>query len=290
MKKITEMKKGTKSRIFGGMVYVALALTVVAVAVGSVVTYFAEPDGEYIENNKEQNGDGGKHILQLPQNDFTPYDFNLDTPVSDSPLGVDAEIVDLNGVSESEGSDAFPTESATDGVTEETTDTNTVTDNTAVMNDKTIPVSEEPDEAVFEYGFDGFIKPCSGYISKEFSMDIPVYSVSMSDYRTHNGIDIVGEVGTPVKAASNGVIADVYNDYLYGTTVVIEHKDGIKSVYSNLTPDLPYDTVKGRAVITGEIIGGIGESAACESSEAKHLHFEMTKNGKYVDPEEYLVN
>lgn len=290
MKKITEIKKGTKSRIFGGMVYVALALTVVAVAVGSVVTYFAEPDGEYIENNNEQNNEGNKQILQLPQQDFTPDDFNLDTPVSDSPSGVDAKIVIPDVKAETEGADTFTADTAANGVAEKTQDTNTVTDNTALMTDKTIPVPEEPDETVFEYGFDGFIKPCSGYISKEFSMDVPVYSVSMSDYRTHNGTDIVGEVGTPVKAASNGVIADVYNDYLYGTTVVIEHKDGIKSVYSNLSPDLPHDTVKGRAVITGEIIGGIGESAVCESSEAKHLHFEMMKNGEYVNPEEYFVN
>ena len=121
-------------------------------------------------------------------------------------------------------------------------------------------------------------------------MDIPVYSVSMYDYRTHNGIDIVSEVGTQVKATSNGVISDIYDDYLYGTTVVIEHKDGIKSVYSNLSEDLPADIIKGKAVATGEIIGGIGESAVCEAAEAKHLHFEMMKDGKYVDPTEYFVN
>ena len=159
-----------------------------------------------------------------------------------------------------------------------------------VHSEKSKPVSEEPEEAVFEYGFDGFIKPCSGYISKEFSNDLPVYSVSMYDYRAHNGVDIVGEVGTPVKASSNGVISEVYDDYLYGTTVVIEHDDGIKSVYSNLSPDLPVETTVGRAVITGEIIGGIGESAVCEAAEAKHVHFEMIKDGEYVDPEEYFAN
>jgi murein DD-endopeptidase MepM/ murein hydrolase activator NlpD len=87
---------------------------------------------------------------------------------------------------------------------------------------------------------------------------------------------------------SNGVISDIYDDYLYGTTVVIEHKDGIKSVYSNLSADLPTETVIGRTVITGEIIGGIGQTAVCEAAEAHHLHLEMIKDGEYVNPEEYF--
>lgn len=283
MKKINEMKPGMKKQILGGMVYMALAVTVVAVTVGSVVSYFGE--GQKDVNVKEKIDNtiyNGNYKVELPENKVNIGEFTLDTPVSDSPSGVDAQVVMPETVVED--TTVLPSESTVYDIAV------TEREEIPVHSEKSKPVSEEPEEAVFEYGFDGFIKPCSGYISKEFSNDLPVYSVSMYDYRAHNGVDIVGEVGTPVKASSNGVISEVYDDYLYGTTVVIEHADGIKSVYSNLSPDLPVETTVGRAVITGEIIGGIGESAVCEAAEAKHVHFEMIKDGEYVDPEEYFAN
>ena len=289
MKKIREIKPGAKKQIMGGLVYMALAVTVVAVTIGTVVGTFSD-DEVTTEKNKNSGEDtiyNGNYILKAPENkvenNLKTEDFSLDTPVSDNPSGINAEIV-LPGYEKTE-------DLQTEAISEDTPDTliEQVYE-PQESEDKTKPVSEEPDEPVFEYGYDGFIKPCAGYISKEFSMDVPVYSVSMYDYRTHNGVDIVSEVGTPVKASSNGVITDIYDDYLYGTTVVIEHKDGLKSVYSNLSPDLPADTVEGRTVITGEIIGGIGESAVCEAADAKHLHFEMMQDGVYVDPTEYLVN
>ena len=294
MKRIKEIKSGTKKQIMSGLVYVALAVTVVSVTIGSVVSSFSD-NGDTVEKENQGNTPNkDDYNLKIPEanteNDINIGDFSLDTPVSDSPLGINAEIVIPEAVTETDNTATLTTENVIGNAHVAIPESEAPADDSTVSADKTKPISEEPDEAVFEYGFDGFIKPCQGYISKEFSVDIPVYSVSMYDYRTHNGIDIVGEIGTPVKATSNGVIADVYNDYLYGTTVVIEHKDGIISVYSNLSPDLPVDTVKGRAVISGEIIGGIGESAACEASEAKHLHFEMMKNGEYVDPSEYFVN
>ncbi|MBQ8758674.1 MAG: M23 family metallopeptidase [Clostridia bacterium] len=283
MKNNNEMKSGTKKNIMNGIAYIALSVTVVAVTVGSVVGSFSKKEDDTSIGKGNVAGSDGDYRLEMPENQFNIGDFSLDTPVSDSPSGVDAKINDP----------AYASGEAHD-----------VTNETAVKEPEK-EQTEEPakgdfadeggeeennDEDVFGYGFDGFIKPCSGYTGKEFSVSMPVYSVSMYDYRTHDGIDIVGEVGTPVKASSNGVISEVYNDYLYGTTVVIEHKDGIKTVYSNLSPDLPANTVEGRTVITGEVIAGIGESAMCESAEASHLHFEMKKDGIPVNPEDYFVN
>ena len=117
---------------------------------------------------------------------------------------------------------------------------------------------------------------------------MPVYSATMYDYRTHSGIDILSDPGTLVKAVSNGTIKEVYTDYLYGTTVVIEHANGVESVYQGLSPELPAETTVGRTVMTGEAIAGIGNSALCESAEASHLHFEMRKDGVSVDPCDYI--
>lgn len=288
MKKISKMKPGAKKQLLGGMVYLALGVTVVAVTLGSFVSSFNDSSEKPLENGKrEEQVKNDSYRIELPNNNINIGDFTLDTPVSDSPLGVDAEII-LPETVITEGS-VMPSENVVLDIPA-TVPENAQNEEDPVYSDKSKPVYEEPEEPVFEYGFDGFIKPCSGYISKEFSRDLPVYSVSMYDYRAHNGVDIVGEIGTPVRASSNGVISEVYNDYLYGTTVVIEHSDGIKSVYSNLSPDLPFDTTVGRAVITGEVIAGIGESAVCEAAEASHVHFEMTKDGEYVNPEEYFVN
>lgn len=278
MKKIKDMKPGAKKQLLSGMVYIALAVTVVAVTIGTVVTTFSEPEQNISENKNGVTDYENNFTLKLPENSVEVKDFTLDTPVSDAPSGINAEVTVPDTIAES---DLVISENTVEEFSEEPV---FVTDSP----DKSKPVSEEPEEVFSDYGYDGFIKPCSGYVSKEFSIDLPVYSVSMYDYRIHKGIDIVNEIGTPVKAVSNGVIADIYDDYLYGTTVVIEHKDGIKSVYSNLSADLPVETVIGRTVITGEIIGGIGETAVCEAAEAHHLHLEMIKDGEYVNPEEYF--
>lgn len=291
MKKISKMKPDAKKQLLGGVVYLALGVTVVAVTLGSFMNSF---EGSPVKtSDKDKVGEKIKndsYRTELPYNSVNIGEFTLDTPVSDSPSGIGAEIIIPPTVTDDVP--VLPSENTFTDVPSNVPDSvaESPLEEEPVYSDKSKPMPEEPEEPVFEYGFDGFIKPLSGYISKEFSRDIPVYSVSMYDYRAHNGVDIVGEIGTPVKASSNGVISEVYDDYLYGTTVVIEHADGIKSVYSNLSPDLPVEITVGRAVITGEIIGGVGDSAICEAAEASHVHFEMTKNGEYVDPEEYFVN
>ena len=73
-----------------------------------------------------------------------------------------------------------------------------------------------------------------------------------------------------------------------GNTVVVEHPDGICSVYSNLSADLPFGIEIGKQVLTGEIIAGVGETAICESADVSHLHFEMKIASGLIDPETVL--
>jgi murein DD-endopeptidase MepM/ murein hydrolase activator NlpD len=69
-------------------------------------------------------------------------------------------------------------------------------------------------------------------------------------------------------------------------TVVIDHKNGLKSVYSNLATD---DMVTSNQKIKqGEIIGSIGNTAVFESAEQSHLHFQVLKDNVIVDPTAYL--
>ena len=128
--------------------------------------------------------------------------------------------------------------------------------------------------------------PVSGEISLEYAMDRLVYSKTLEQWRVHPGIDIAADRGTPVKAVADGFISDVRNDKFYGITVVIDHGDGLKTLYRNLASD---ETVAvNQNVKQGEIIGSIGNTAMDESSEQPHLHFEVLENDKNADPTAYL--
>lgn len=75
-------------------------------------------------------------------------------------------------------------------------------------------------------------------------------------------------------------------DALLGTTVVIEHGDGVEATYASLQED-PMVTA-GESVSAGQIIGTVGTTAASEAAQGPHLHFSVTKDGDTMDPNEFL--
>ena len=133
-----------------------------------------------------------------------------------------------------------------------------------------------------------YTMPVEGSVTKAFSHDILVYSDTMNDYRVHNGVDIASGVGPPVKAFTGGTVESVHEDPLIGYTVILDHGNGTKSYYSNLTSAFPEGIEAGKKVKEGEVIGGVGESNLVECAEEPHLHFEVTVNGEYVDPMGYF--
>ncbi|MBR4288503.1 MAG: M23 family metallopeptidase [Clostridia bacterium] len=126
--------------------------------------------------------------------------------------------------------------------------------------------------------------PVAGDVMKEFSNDVLVYSETMNDYRVHNGVDLAAAVGTQVKAFTDGVVEDIYEDPLMGYTVILSHGDETKSIYQNLSSELVSGLKVGSTVKEGDVIAGVGESNLIECAQGPHLHFEVTVNGKYVDP------
>lgn len=128
-------------------------------------------------------------------------------------------------------------------------------------------------------------RPCNGAVIQECSLEELVFCEPMKDWRTHNGIDIAASEGDPVKVAADGVVADVYEDDLFGVVVAVEHQDGMVSFYKNLQSA---DFIRvGKAVKKGEVIGGVGKPGALESHMEPHLHFEVTVNGEYKNPVDY---
>ena len=112
------------------------------------------------------------------------------------------------------------------------------------------------------------------------------YDETLGDWRTHSGVDIAASVGTNVLAISAGTVQGVYDDDLMGTCVVVDHGDGLTSIYCNLSAKPTVS--EGDTVSTGTVLGVVGETAIAESSRPSHLHLEMAQDGKAVDPVSYL--
>jgi murein DD-endopeptidase MepM/ murein hydrolase activator NlpD len=129
--------------------------------------------------------------------------------------------------------------------------------------------------------------PVKGEIISGYSLEVLAYDPTMGDWRTHSGVDIAAELGTPVLAFSAGTVESVAQDDLMGMKVTISHANGVKSIYANLAAK---PSVKaGDKVETGTVIGAVGNTAIAESSRPSHLHFEVSKDGVPVDPQDYLA-
>lgn len=129
-----------------------------------------------------------------------------------------------------------------------------------------------------------FICPLGGTLVKDYSADIPVFSMTMEDYRVHCGIDIGADAGTDVLAAADGEITAVYYDTMMGQTVEITHEGGFVSIYKNLQTKMPASVSKGVRVSAGDTIGYVGDTALIEISDSPHLHFEMRKDSESINP------
>jgi murein DD-endopeptidase MepM/ murein hydrolase activator NlpD len=107
----------------------------------------------------------------------------------------------------------------------------------------------------------------------------PIYKIE----KMHNGMDISAPLGTEVYASANGTVKKVVTERTgYGKFIIIDHD----AVYSSLYAQLNSQAVKvGQTIKRGELIGTVGSSG---SSTAPHLHFEIKKNGKHVDPADYF--
>ena len=129
-------------------------------------------------------------------------------------------------------------------------------------------------------------KPVNGEMIADYAMDCLSYNQTTRDWRVHSGIDYAAEAGTPVVAAADGSVYTVYTDDTMGTTVVISHDGGYVTQYSSLAEQL--EVSAGDKVTAGQTIGYVGDTALLENAIGDHVHFSVTCNDLYVDPEEFL--
>lgn len=104
-------------------------------------------------------------------------------------------------------------------------------------------------------------------------------------WRFHNGVDFSATIGTEIYATGDGVIEKAkYAPGGYGYHVVINHGYGYQTLYGHMSK---LKVRRGQKVKRGELIGLVGNTGL---SSAPHLHYEVIKNGRKVNPIYYFHN
>ncbi len=121
------------------------------------------------------------------------------------------------------------------------------------------------------------------FISSKFGKRILKGQVS-----NHTGIDLAAECGTPVSASADGVVILTVSDSRncsscsYGSYIIIEHKNGYRTVYGHLSE---VKATVGQKVTSGQKIGAVGNTG---HSYGCHLHFEIRAYEEFIDPMNYI--
>ena len=128
-------------------------------------------------------------------------------------------------------------------------------------------------------GGSGFVRPAAGNVVSVFGNRLhPI----LGYYRLHAGIDYDGNTGDSVIASRSGIVIFVGWNGGYGRTIILQHNEGFSTLYGHL---VSYNVEVDQVVEAGQKIGEIGSTGL---STGPHLHFEIRKDGKPVDPAPYL--
>lgn len=100
--------------------------------------------------------------------------------------------------------------------------------------------------------------------------------------RNHDGIDVAAKIGTPIYAADGGTVSFSGTQSGYGKVVIINHGNGLQTVYGHNSKNV---VSKGDKVYKGQKIAEVGNTGR---STGPHVHFEVRKNGKAVNPLSYV--
>lgn len=119
------------------------------------------------------------------------------------------------------------------------------------------------------------ILPVEGWITRKFSLD--------SSLMGHSGIDFAAAVGTPIKATSPGIVEDIKNDKYFGLIVTLLHENGFVTKYGHCSQIL---VSKHERVNKGQTIALVGNTGL---STGPHLHYEVIKDGKNIDPLSIII-
>ena len=129
-----------------------------------------------------------------------------------------------------------------------------------------------------------YVLPLSNTVQKIFSADAPLYSETMRDWRLHTGTDFAGEENQIVKSTARGTVAEIREDPMWGSVIVIDHGVGVLSRYCGVKASVSVGDKVEASTPIGTLV-----SIPCESAQILHLHFEMSVDGVPIDPVEAIA-
>lgn len=145
--------------------------------------------------------------------------------------------------------------------------------------DQAEQVSPVPEKIIFDLPFDG------ATVSKEYSDTTLIYDATTKLWCTHQGLDFSCIEGQVAKAVYSGKVVKVENSMMNGTVVHLKVSDELTVVYKGLSSEV--NVKEGDEVQKGANIGKI-TSFLTEKADGVHLHLEVLKGEKFIDPTEYF--
>lgn len=141
-----------------------------------------------------------------------------------------------------------------------------------IVDPPTVDVNNEPT----------VVMPLSGaQVGMEYAFDKLAYWETLEVWKVHPAVDFIGD--GDVVAILDGTVTDVeMHTTLDGNVVTVTHSDGYVSVYKSLGDDIAVKV--GATVKAGDKLGTASNSMMSELKTGAHLHLELKKDGKYVDP------
>jgi murein DD-endopeptidase MepM/ murein hydrolase activator NlpD len=124
------------------------------------------------------------------------------------------------------------------------------------------------------------IMPAAGWISSVFGHRNDPFTGS---WVMHWGLDISTNLGNPIMATADGIVIKVETDKYLGKNVTISHGNGYTSIYGHMSN---FAVKAGQKVKRRDIIGYIGQTG---KAAGPHVHYEVWKDGKRVDPRNFLL-
>lgn len=128
------------------------------------------------------------------------------------------------------------------------------------------------------------IYPVEGKISADLSSPFASRTqTALHVTKQHDGVDFQVPAGTPVRATATGMVTRAGERGPYGFEVRIDHGRGMETIYAHLSK---VSVAEGMRVKRGQILGYSGSSGFTSSP---HVHYEIIKDGKSIDPQPYLA-
>ena len=230
----------------------------------------AEEDDTLTAENNNSSGDVANNEDSTAQNDTAAQDVTDNDSLLEYDIYTQEE---ENGIDLAEAAGTEETEAAVEPEAVETSGTTVEADNRA----ESLKFNVEK----------GLLWPVEGNVIIPYSMDHTTYFSTLMQFKCNPAIIIDAEVGTEVKAATDGVVTSVDTNEETGLTITTDIGNGFSLVYGQLS-EKDNSLEVGDRLKEGDVVGTVNEPTKYYSVEGSNLYFQVLENSETVNPMLYL--